>query len=257
MGVPYFFVGFYKAAVTFIKEIMSQEPAPAPDEAPLLLSLLRHGLQSFLIVIIGGSIAVVFLLNWVNPTTTYYIWQEKQRLGNVEALWTPMDDIAPVLARSVVAAEDANFCLHWGFDLAAIRTALADGGRRGASTLTQQTVKNVFLWPARSWVRKAFEAILTPLVEVLWPKKRIVEIYLNVAEFGTGVFGVHAASQYYFRVEPKNLTAVQAARLAAILPSPKTRSASQPTSYVRARAVAIADGAATILKDQRSACFED
>ena len=142
--------------MTFIKEIMSQEPAPAPDEAPLLLSLLRHGLQSFLIVIIGGSIAVVFLLNWVNPTTTYYIWQEKQRLGNVEALWTPMDDIAPVLARSVVAAEDANFCLHWGFDLAAIRTALADGGRRGASTLTQQTVKNVFLWPARSWVRKAF-----------------------------------------------------------------------------------------------------
>ena len=168
-----------------------------------------------------------------------------------------MDDIAPVLARSVVAAEDANFCLHWGFDIAAIRTALADGGRRGASTLTQQTVKNVFLWPARSWLRKAFEAVLTPLVEVLWPKKRILEVYLNVAEFGTGVFGVGAASRHYFGVEPKNLTPVQAARLAAILPSPKTRSAAKPTSYVRARAVAIADGAATILKDQRSACFED
>ena len=236
---------------------MSQKPASAPDEVPLLLSSFGRGLQTLLLAMIGGGIAVVFLMNWINPTKTYYIWQEKQRLGNVEALWTPLDDIAPVLARSVVAAEDANFCLHWGFDIAAIRTALADGGRRGASTLTQQTVKNVFLWPARSWLRKAFEAVLTPLIEVLWPKKRILEVYLNVAEFGTGVFGVGAASRHYFGVEPKNLTPVQAARLAAILPSPKTRSAAKPTSYVRARAVAIADGAATILKDQRSACFED
>ena len=242
--------------MTFIKEIMSQEPAPAPDEAPLLLSLLRHGLQSFLIVIIGGSIAVVFLLNWVNPTTTYYIWQEKQRLGNVEALWTPMDDIAPVLARSVVAAEDANFCNHWGFDLAAIKRAIAEGSNRGASTLSQQTVKNVYLWHGRTWLRKALEAGITPLVETVWTKRRIIEVYLNVAEFDEGIFGIDAAAQHYFGVIPAKLTATQAARLAAILPSPKTRSATRPSASVRKRSAQIRDGAATISKDGRAACFE-
>lgn len=241
----------------FIEQSMTQEPAPAPVEATVLLPSLRRGISSLLLALFGGCFAVVFLLNWINPPATYYMWQEKQRLGKIEAPWTLFDEMASVLPRSVVAAEDANFCLHWGFDVAAIRIAIEGGGRRGASTLTQQTVKNVFLWPARSWWRKAFEAVLTPLVEVVWPKQRILEVYLNVAEFGTGIFGVKAASQHYFGVDPKNLTAVQAARLAAILPAPKTRSASQPSSFVRARAVAIADGAATILKDKRSTCFED
>ena len=171
--------------------------------------------------------------------------------------WVDFDEISPIMAQSVVAAEDANFCLHWGFDMAAIRTAIDDGGNRGASTLTQQTVKNIFLWPARSWSRKALEALLTPVVEIMWSKQRILEIYLNIAEFDIGVFGVEAAAQHYFGVQPKNLSPVQAAHLAAVLPSPKTRSASNPTSFVRARATAIADGAATIVKDGRSACFED
>ena len=171
--------------------------------------------------------------------------------------WVAFDEISPVMARSAVAAEDANFCLHWGFDMAAIRTAIDDGGDRGASTLTQQTVKNIFLWPARSWSRKALEALLTPVVEIIWSKQRILEIYLNIAEFDIGVFGVEAAAQHYFGVQPKNLSPVQAAHLAAVLPSPKTRSASNPTTFVRTRATAIADGAATIVKDGRSACFED
>ena len=171
--------------------------------------------------------------------------------------WVDFDEISPIMAQSVVAAEDANFCLHWGFDMAAIRTAIDDGGNRGASTLTQQTVKNIFLWPARSWSRKALEALLTPVVEIMWSKQRILEIYLNIAEFDIGVFGVEAAAQHYFGVQPKNLSPVQAAHLAAVLPSPKTRSASNPTSFVRARATAIADGAATIVKDGRSACFEN
>ena len=175
----------------------------------------------------------------------------------MEFSWVDFAEISPVMAQSAVAAEDANFCLHWGFDMAAIRTAIDDGGDRGASTLTQQTVKNIFLWPARSWSRKALEALLTPVVEIMWSKQRILEIYLNIAEFDIGVFGVEAAAQHYFGVQPKNLSPVQAAHLAAVLPSPKTRSASKPTSFVRARATAIADGAATIVKDGRSACFED
>ena len=169
----------------------------------------------------------------------------------------PIDSIAPVMARSVVAAEDANFCLHWGFDMAAIREALEDGAGRGASTLSQQTVKNVFLWHGRSWPRKALEALMTPVVELIWSKRRIVEVYLNVAEFDTGVFGVEAAARHYFGVSAADLSPVQAARLAAILPDPKNRSASQPSAFVRQRAAAILDGAETIRQDGRAACFED
>ncbi|MEM7520328.1 MAG: monofunctional biosynthetic peptidoglycan transglycosylase, partial [Pseudomonadota bacterium] len=161
-----------------------------------------------------------------------------------------------VMARAAVAAEDANFCLHWGFDVAAIRLAIDQGGARGASTITQQTVKNVYLWHGRAWSRKAMEAFLTPLVEALWSKRRIIEVYLNIAEFDEGVFGVEAAAQHYFGVSASDLTGTQAARLAAILPSPKTRSASRPSDAVVRKARRVLDGAATIGKDGRAACFE-
>ena len=120
----------------------------------------------------------------------------------------------------------------------------------------QQTVKNVYLWHGRSWVRKVMEAGLTPMVEAVWSKRRIVEVYLNIAEFDEGVFGVNAAARHYFGVSPDKLSDVQAARLAAVLPSPKTRSASKPSAAVRRRAASILDGAATIRADGRSACFE-
>ena len=156
----------------------------------------------------------------------------------------------------LVAAEDANFCEHWGFDIRAIRAAIAQGGNRGASTISQQTVKNVYLWHGRSWVRKVMEAAMTPLVEALWSKRRILEVYLNVAEFDEGVFGVEAAARHYFGVGPEDLSGTQAARLAAILPNPKGRSARNPSSFVRKRAAQILDGAATIRADGRAACFE-
>ncbi|MEM6309668.1 MAG: monofunctional biosynthetic peptidoglycan transglycosylase [Pseudomonadota bacterium] len=200
---------------------------------------------------------VVLLWSLVNPPTTFYMSQESRRLGGVDQYWVSLEDIAPVMARSVVAAEDANYCLHWGFDVEAIRTAIEDGGGRGASTLTQQVVKNVYLWHGRSWFRKALEAGLTPLVEAVWSKRRILEVYLNIAEFDEGVFGIEAASRHYFKVGPEDLSATQAARLAAVLPSPKTRSAAKPTAQLRRRAASIADGAATIRKDGRAACFED
>lgn len=171
-------------------------------------------------------------------------------------MWVSIEDVSPHMARSVVAAEDANFCNHWGFDMVAIRAALNEGGGRGASTISQQVVKNVYLWHGRSWPRKALEALMTPLVEALWSKQRILEVYLNVAEFDEGVFGVEAAAQHYFGVDPKDLSAKQAARLAAILPNPKGRSASKPTAQVRKRTKAIISGAATIRADGRARCFE-
>ena len=217
--------------------------------------LLRQG---FLVICAGFVLVITLILLFavVNPPTTIYMFQEVRRLGGVDHEWVSIEEIAPVMARSVVAAEDANFCQHWGFDLKAIKVAIAAGGHTGASTISQQTVKNVFLWHGRNFTRKGMEALMTPLVEAIWSKRRIVEVYLNIAEFDEGVFGVEAAAHHYFGVEPEALSATQAARLAAILPSPKTRSASRPSDSVRKRTGQIIDGAATIRLDGRSACFE-
>jgi monofunctional biosynthetic peptidoglycan transglycosylase len=203
------------------------------------------------------AVALVALFSVVNPPITHTIWSEQRRLGEVDREWVPLEDIAPVLARSVVAAEDARFCQHWGIDVTAIRAAIAEGGQRGGSTISQQVVKNVFLWQERSWFRKALETMLTPLVEAVWSKRRILEVYLNVAEMDEGIFGAEAAARHYFGVGPDALTARQAALIAAVLPNPKGRSASRPSKSLRQRAVQIQDGAATIRADGRSDCFED
>ncbi len=209
--------------------------------------------------LLGLALAVflVALFSVVNPPVTHTIWTEQRRLGEVDREWVPLEDIAPVLARSVVAAEDARFCQHWGIDVTAIRAALAEGGQRGGSTISQQVVKNVFLWQGRNWLRKALETVLTPLVEAIWSKRRILEVYLNVAEMDEGVFGAEAAARRYFGVGPDALTARQAALIAAVLPDPKGRNAARPSQALRKRAAQIRDGAATIRADGRSACFED
>lgn len=208
-------------------------------------------------VLIVGTMALVLLYSRVNPPTTHTIWAEKQRLGEVYREWVPLSEIAPAMARSVVAAEDANFCLHWGFDVEAIRAAMETGGARGGSTISQQVVKNVFLWQGRSWIRKLLETAITPAVEAVWTKRRIIEVYLNVAEMGEGIFGVEAAARRHFNVAPDALSDRQAALLAAILPSPRTRSPVKPSRSLGKRASAIMDGAATIRADGRAACFED
>jgi len=192
----------------------------------------------------------------VPPPINLYQMSEAWRLGGIEKDWVGWDEIAPVMGRSAVAAEDANFCEHWGFDMAAIRLAIEEGSNRGASTITQQVAKNVFLWQGRSWPRKAMEAMLTPAVELVWTKRRILLVYLNVAEFDEGVFGVQAAARHYFDVDAKDLSALQAARLAAVLPDPKGRDAANPSSFVRKRTRQIMAGAETIKADGRSACFE-
>jgi len=209
---------------------------------------------------LGGIAAVyaflILLFSFAPPPINFYQVGEVWRLGGIDKDWVGWDEIAPVMGRSAVAAEDANFCTHWGFDMAAIRQAIEEGSNRGASTISQQVVKNVFLWHGRSYARKAMEAVLTPVVELVWSKQRLLEVYLNVAEFDEGVFGVQAAAQHYFGVDAKDLSALQASRLAAVLPDPKGRSASEPSSFVRTRTRAIISGAETIAADGRSACFE-
>lgn len=154
--------------------------------------------------------------------------------------WVSMDEISPWMGLAVIAAEDQKFPDHWGFDVSAIEKALAHNERnenriRGASTLSQQTAKNLFLWDGRSWVRKGLEAGLTLGIETVWSKKRILTVYLNIAEFGDGVFGVEAASQRYFHKPASRLSPSEAALLAAVLPNPLRFKASAPSGYVRSR----------------------
>lgn len=244
-----------KPGGTTRKRKAAAEPVP-----PVAVSRWRRGAKWLLRglgAVAGVYAALILLFAVVPPPINLYQLGETWRLGGIEKDWVSWEEIAPVMGRSAVAAEDANFCNHWGFDMAAIRQAIEEGSNRGASTISQQVTKNVFLWHGRSWVRKAMEAIMTPAVELVWSKQRILEVYLNVAEFDEGVFGIQAAAQHHFGVDAKDLTPLQAARLAAVLPDPKGRSASKPSSFVRSRTRAIIAGAETIAADGRSACFED
>ncbi len=187
----------------------------------------------------------VLLLRWVDPPTTAFMIREQLSTGQsgkprtVRYRWVDWPEISPHIKVAVIAAEDQTFPDHHGFDFKSINDALEDRERgrriRGASTLTQQVAKNLFLWPGQSWVRKGLEAYFTVLIEALWPKRRILEMYVNIAEFGPGVFGVGAASEIYFRKSPAQLDAEDAALLAAVLPSPKRMKVQAPSRYVRSR----------------------
>jgi len=154
--------------------------------------------------------------------------------------WVPMESISKNLSLAVVSSEDQNFLNHYGIDFKAIKRVVEDSitGKkrlRGASTITQQTAKNVFLWPGRSWVRKGFEVYFTLLVEIVWSKERILEVYLNSIEMGNGIYGAEAASRYYFKKSAKELSKTQAATIAAILPNPREYSAKHPSPYIHSR----------------------
>lgn len=173
--------------------------------------------------------------------------------------WEPLDRIDPDMARAAIAAEDGKFCAHNGFDREAIEKALArnaEGGRiRGGSTISQQTAKNVFLWQGGGFFRKGLEAYFTVLIETLWGKRRIMEVYLNVAETGIGTYGVEAGSQRYFHHGADEMTTTEAARIAAILPLPKQRGAIAPTGYTRRYGNNIARRIGVVRRDRLDACL--
>lgn len=221
------------------------------------MRIILRFIRTLLIASVTLSVLLVILFRFINPPTNFYMMSEWIRLGEIKQTWVQIKDVPPHVPRALVAAEDANFCLHSGFDFASIREALSGKGRlRGASTISQQVSKNVFLWQGRSWTRKGLEAGFTILIEMIWPKKRILEVYMNIAEFDEGIFGIAAAGDQYFNVSPDQITRLQAARLAAVLPSPKKRSASRPNQTVRKRTRQILSGEETIAADTRTDCFE-
>ena len=221
----------------------------------LVSGLLRRVVR-FAVVLGLVAVAAVWLFRWVNPPPGITMVSEWIALGGIEREWIPIGAMAEYLPLSAAAAEDANFCLHTGFDIDGIRAALADDRRvRGASTISQQVAKNVFLWQGRTWVRKGLEAGFTVLIEVLWPKRRIMEVYLNVAEMGEGVFGVQAAARAYWKVDADDLGPQRSARLMAVLPNPKGRSPVSGSAFIARRGAAIERGAATIRTDGRADCF--
>jgi monofunctional biosynthetic peptidoglycan transglycosylase len=210
-----------------------------------LSALVRAGLY-----FIAGSIVLTLLLRFIPPVTSGLMMERRaaslfssepyQRHYN----WVPLKSIAPVMGVAVVAAEDQLFAEHFGFDWKAIEKAISynqkqrlkkHGKTRGASTISQQTAKNLFLWDGRNWLRKGLETYFTVLIECLWSKERILETYLNIVEFGDGVYGVDAAAQVFFHKPAARLSASEAALLAAVLPNPHVYQVEKPSSYIRGR----------------------
>jgi monofunctional biosynthetic peptidoglycan transglycosylase len=183
------------------------------------------------------SILWVVLYRFVPVPLTWPMARDAIAGKHVERTWVPLSRIAPAVPRAAIGAEDARFCEHRGFDFEAMEAAAAKNAQgkklRGGSTISQQTAKNAFLWPGRSYVRKALEAYFTVLIEAIWGKKRIMEVYLNIAEMGPGIYGVEAAAQHYFGVPAAKLSNAQAARIAAILPQPVKRNAAAPGRFVK------------------------
>lgn len=194
----------------------------------------------------------------IDPPGTLLMMQRAAEGETIRHRPVPISRMSPHIVRAVIAAEDSNFCTHDGFDVEAIQDAVrsnARGGRvRGASTVSQQTAKNLFLWPERSWLRKGFETYFTALIEFMWPKRRIMEAYLNAAEWGDGVFGVEAAAQARFGVSAEELTPLQAARLAAVLPSPNRYRADSPGPFVRRQSARIVERARVVRNERMAAC---
>ena len=206
-----------------------------------------------LVLIVSAATA---LFAFVNPPVTSVIAIEFLRLGSVDREWVAIESVPDHFPRSLVAAEDADFCLHWGFDLDAIRYAAGAGYRRGGSTISQQTAKNLFLWRGRSWLRKVLEVPTTLLIEAFWTKQRVLEVYMNIIEFDSGVFGVAEAARQHFGKEPGELTEAESARLAVVVPNPRQRNPFELPPELEKRVNLVQDGARTIAKDGRSSCFD-
>ena len=221
--------------------------------------LARRLLIWGLVVTVVFPVTLTAIYRFVPPPLTFLMVQRLYQGKGLDRHWRPLSKISPRLVRAVVAAEDARFCRHKGFDFEAMGKALENNERRpnrirGGSTISQQTAKNVFLWPQRSYVRKGLEAYFTVLIEGLWGKRRIMEVYLNTVEWGPGLYGAEAAARKNFGVGADALTQAQAARLAAILPSPLKWRAARPGPYVKRRSRRITAASGTVRRDGLAAC---
>jgi len=209
-------------------------------------------------LLIGAPLVLTLLFRFVPPPVTPLMLLRVVQGYGLDKDWRSLDQISPHLQRAVIASEDAKFCTHWGFDWDAIDNAIdnyEDGGKvLGASTISMQTAKNVFLWPGRTFLRKGIEAYLTLYLEGVWPKRRILEVYLNIAEFGPGLYGAEAAARRHFGKPAAALSPREAALLAAVLPAPLDRSASRPSAAVSRRAGLIAARAAQVRLGRDGAC---
>ncbi|QGZ28818.1 monofunctional biosynthetic peptidoglycan transglycosylase [Stutzerimonas stutzeri] len=211
----------------------------------MLRTLLRR-LTKLLLWLTALSVLLVLVLRWIPPPFTGLMVERKIESWtggegiDLQRTWRPWKELPDDLKMAVIAAEDQKFADHWGFDIAAIRAAFAHnergGSLRGASTLSQQVAKNLFLWSGRSWVRKGLEVWFTGWIELLWPKQRILEVYLNSVEWGSGIFGAEAAARHHFGISAPYLSASQASQLAAVLPNPREWNAGRPGPHVRQRA---------------------
>ncbi len=211
------------------------------------------------VAFVALSVLWVVVYYFVPVPLTWPMARDAVEGRHVERHWVSLGEISPAVARAAIGAEDAQFCTHRGFDFTAMEAAAArnaDGGKlRGGSTISQQTAKNAFLWPGRSYIRKGLEAWFTVLIEGVWGKKRIMEVYLNIAEMGPGIYGVDAAARHYFRVGAGQLTPLQASRIAAILPQPIKRDAAAPGRYVKRYARKIERRARVVRNEGIDACL--
>jgi len=228
----------------------------APSRAGRILRML-----GLIVLVFGliGPVGVVVLYRYVPPPMTFLMVQRLFEGRGFDRRWVSLHQISPRLVGAVVASEDSGFCEHHGFDVEAMKKALehneADPSRiRGGSTISQQTAKNVFLWPHRDYVRKGLEAYFTVLIEAAWGKPRIMEVYLNSIEWGPGVYGAEAAARRNFGVSAKDLSPAQAARLAVIVPKPLDWKADRPGRYVRRRAGTIAARAGVVRRQGLADC---
>ena len=190
----------------------------------------------FLLYLAAAVLLSIVAFRFVNPPTTSIMVLNRLSGGTVRQSWVPLEGISSDLARAVIASEDGRFCLHWGVDWGAVREAIKEGGGfadfRGASTIPMQTAKNLYLWNGRSYVRKTLEVPLAYLMSFIWPKERVMEVYLNVAQFGPGTFGAEAASRRYFHKSAADLTRGEAVLLAAALPNPRWRNPAKPSRHM-------------------------
>lgn len=198
---------------------------------------------------------ILLLTKWINPPITTVILSESISLDQkVNQEWRTIDKIGKNVILTVLASEDSNFCNHYGFDFNEIFRAKEKGFSRGASTISQQVSKNLILWRERSWFRKGLEALITIMIETLWSKKRILEIYLNIAETGNGYFGIQAISNSLFKKNSYDLTLKEASYIAVTLPNPKKRNAKKLSINLKKRAESVRNGANTLRLDGRASC---